>query len=50
MKYTNEDKTCTHCGGEISGHSCGDRIIYWCDDCGSNNKEEKPNIVVEVKD
>jgi len=42
--YTKEDKECTHCGGNVSGNCCGERIIYWCDDCGSNNKLFAPNV------
>lgn len=42
--YGPEDKNCTHCGGTISGHCCGEVIIYWCDKCGSNNPTNPPNV------
>lgn len=45
--YTSEDKNCTHCGGYLSDHSAGERIIRWCDDCGSNNPKFPPNVTLE---
>lgn len=48
MKYTNEDKKCSHCSGEIQAHCCGDKIIYWCKNCGSNDKECPPNISIKI--
>lgn len=47
-KYGPEDKECAHCKGNLSNHACGDRIIKWCDDCGSNSPENPPNIKVEI--
>lgn len=47
--YTNKDKECPHCGGKIEGHCGGEKAIYWCDKCGSNNKERPPNIKIERK-
>ncbi|MCK5605571.1 hypothetical protein KAR91_27000 [Candidatus Pacearchaeota archaeon] len=47
MLYTKDDKVCPHCHGDISGHCCGERIIFWCDDCGSNNKEVPPSMSIE---
>ena len=49
MNYTEEDKTCPHCGGNIEAHCCGDKIIYWCNICGSNDSENPPNVKIEVK-
>ena len=46
-KYDKDDAKCTHCGGKISPHACGDNIIYWCDYCGSNNPSSPPRITVE---
>ena len=42
-KYTKDDKTCPHCGGEITCHYAG-CIIYWCDICGSNDPDSPPMI------
>lgn len=47
MRYTEEDKICAHCGGEISPHSVGNGVKFWCDNCGSNNKDEPPSVIVE---
>jgi len=49
MKYTENDKECPHCGGIISAHCAGTKIIYWCDGCGSNNKEKPPSIGIEIE-
>jgi len=49
MKYTKEDKTCPHCGGNIEPNCCGDKIIYWCNICGSNDKDTPPNINIEIQ-
>lgn len=46
-KYQQGDK-CSHCGGNVSAHCCGERIIYWCDSCGSNNRKYSPNIEIET--
>ena len=46
-RYTESDKICSHCEGEINGHCCGDRIIRWCDVCGSNDKDSPPSITVD---
>jgi len=48
-RYTEKDKICPHCGGEISGNCCGERVIYWCEVCGSNNPKTPPNINLEVE-
>jgi formamidopyrimidine-DNA glycosylase len=47
--YTNEDKICPHCGGDISGHCCSEVVVYWCDNCGSNDRNVKPNINITTK-
>lgn len=44
--YTEKDKTCPHCGGEIQANCHGTRIIYWCNKCGSNNKKRPPIIKI----
>lgn len=46
--YTKEDKECPHCGGEIRGHCCGERTLYYCENCGSNDKKTPPNIKLEI--
>lgn len=45
MNYTQEDVNCSHCGGKLSNHWEG-RLIRWCDDCGSNDKDSPPNVSV----
>jgi len=50
--YTKKDKNCTHCGGNLSNHYCGEwdsKGIFkiWCDNCGSNNPKSPPNVQVE---
>lgn len=45
-RYTDEDTKCPHCGGNIYGHVCGGKVVYWCDKCGSNNRFTPPNISV----
>lgn len=42
--YTKEDTECTHCHGKIKGHLAGETVMYWCDDCGSNNPSKKSNV------
>ena len=44
MNYTKDDKQCNHCGGAISGHCCGDFIIFWCNECGSNDPTTQPKV------
>jgi hypothetical protein len=46
-KYREGDK-CAHCGGQISPHGTFGGVIYWCDDCGSNNPSSPPNVNVEL--
>lgn len=46
VRYTENDTICPHCGGNITPHSPGDKIIFWCNNCGSNNRYEKPSINV----
>lgn len=46
VRYNENDTTCPHCGGSITPHSSGDKTIYWCDNCGSNNRYEKPSVNV----
>ena len=48
MKYSQEDTVCTHCGGEVNGHSCGDKVVRWCDVCGSNDKDAPPYIGIDL--
>ena len=48
-KVYKEGDKCNHCGGNISPNCCGDKIKYWCDDCGSNNPSSLPNISIEIK-
>jgi len=48
MSYTHKDTVCPHCDGEITGHGCGDKVIYWCDSCGSNNRESPPYIGIDM--
>jgi formamidopyrimidine-DNA glycosylase len=47
-KYTEKDKICPHCGGELKLHCAGEIIIIWCDSCGSNNPDYPPNISIET--
>lgn len=47
-RFTNKDKVCPHCGGNIEGHCCETRVIYWCDVCGANNRKYKPSILIEL--
>jgi Zn finger protein HypA/HybF involved in hydrogenase expression len=47
-KYTN-NCSCTHCGGDVTPHSAGDKIIYWCDNCGSNDDTTPPNINIKFE-
>lgn len=42
-KYTEDDKTCPHCGGEITVHWAG-LTNYWCEDCGSKDPDNPPMI------
>jgi len=42
MEYDKNDTECSHCRGKISGNCCGDKIIYWCEDCGS-----RPEIIID---
>jgi hypothetical protein len=44
-KYTSEDKSCAHCGGNLTPHYPG---IIWCDNCGSNNPSSPPNISITL--
>lgn len=46
--YSHEDKYCKHCGGNLSPHSCGEfgGVKIWCDDCGSNNPDKPPSVVI----
>ena len=46
-KYQADDK-CTHCGGNISPNLVGTKVIYWCDDCGSNNPSNPPSVTVKL--
>ena len=46
--YTEKDKKCTHCGGEIQPHCCGTTVKYWCEKCGSNDKKTPPNIKINI--
>ena len=46
--YTKDDKVCSHCKGSISGHLCGEHVIYWCDKCGSNNPQSPPEATLEL--
>ena len=48
--YTARDKKCPHCGGDIEGHSCGNKVVYWCKNCGSNSKNCQPRIVLTQKE
>lgn len=47
MKYTENDKSCLHCGGNVTGHICGEKVIRWCDKCGSNDTERPPSVIIE---
>lgn len=50
--YILKDKQCPHCGGNIISVVIGSLdvvIMYWCEDCGSNNRFKKPNIKIGVK-
>lgn len=44
-KYSVGD-LCTHCGGKVTQHCAGERIVLWCDDCGSNNPSSAPNVTL----
>ena len=46
IKKAKDGKKCPHCGGEIKGHCCGNFIVYWCEECGSNNPLKKLNIKI----
>ena len=46
MSYTTKDKYCAHCGGDISAHYAG-KIIYWCDKCGSNDRNVPPSVSIK---
>jgi hypothetical protein len=46
--YSYKDKICPHCGGNLSGHLHGDKVIIWCDNCGSNNKNVPPSVGIEL--
>ena len=46
--YTSQDKECPHCGGKISGNCCGEQVVHWCENCGSNDRNVPPNINVEL--
>jgi len=48
-EYTNDDKYCPHCGGELNGHLCGERVKIWCDKCGSNNPMSPPSIKLNLE-
>jgi len=48
MKYTEKNIICKHCNGKVTPHCCGKKIIYWCDNCGSNDSIKPPNVVFEL--
>lgn len=48
-RYTEKDKVCVHCGGEVNLHSMEDGSLKaWCDWCGANNKLNPPRIEVTL--
>ena len=49
MRHSSNIIKCSHCKGNVSGHLCGDRVIYWCDECGANDKDVPPDVSIELE-